>query len=177
MKELIERVRGFETDHAPDGWPAIRMREVSALADAIEELQRELDNERARDIHSCHANCTRVGCVNRRLREQNEELTAALAAKDEALLDVARKAEVLKKACGMDPESPQAIRNGEYMNISYAARAALSIQPHAALVAKIKADAVREFCRAIDSIDDGESPAYRHVQELGGEYADRIEKG
>lgn len=43
----------------------------------------------------------------------------------EALLDVARKAEALKRECGMDPESPQAIRNAQYMNISYAARAAL----------------------------------------------------
>lgn len=43
-----------------------------------------------------------------------------------ALLQVARMAEALKRDCGMDPESPQAIRNAEYMNISYAARAALA---------------------------------------------------
>ena len=28
--ELIARLRGFEADHVPDGWPAIRMHEVSA---------------------------------------------------------------------------------------------------------------------------------------------------
>ena len=44
----------------------------------------------------------------------------------EALLIVARMAEDLKKPCGMDPESPQAIRNAQYMNISYAARAAIA---------------------------------------------------
>lgn len=44
----------------------------------------------------------------------------------EALLKVARMAEDLKKPCGMDPESPQAIRNAQYMNISYAARAAIA---------------------------------------------------
>jgi len=44
---------------------------------------------------------------------------------EDALLRVARMAEALKKDCGMDPESPQAVRNGQYMNISYAARAAL----------------------------------------------------
>jgi uncharacterized protein YdiU (UPF0061 family) len=32
-------------------------------------LKRQLANEKARDIHSCHADCTRNGCVNRRLRE------------------------------------------------------------------------------------------------------------
>lgn len=44
----------------------------------------------------------------------------------EAMLIVARMAEDLKKPCGMDPESPQAIRNAQYMNISYAARAAIT---------------------------------------------------
>jgi hypothetical protein len=34
----------------------------------VADLQRQLDNERARGIHSCHANCSRDGCVNRRLR-------------------------------------------------------------------------------------------------------------
>lgn len=42
-----------------------------------------------------------------------------------ALLDTARRVEWLKRECGMDPESPQAIRNSEYMSISLAARAAL----------------------------------------------------
>ena len=44
----------------------------------------------------------------------------------EALLKVARMAEDLKKPCGTDPESPQAIRNAQYMNISYAARSAIA---------------------------------------------------
>lgn len=43
-KELIERLRGFEIDHSPDGWPAIRMREISAMCNAIESLLAE--NER-----------------------------------------------------------------------------------------------------------------------------------
>ena len=55
----------------------------------------------------------------RRLHEVNAELLGSL-------LKVARMAEALKKDCGMDPESKQAIRNGEYMNISYAARAAIA---------------------------------------------------
>lgn len=34
--ELIASLRSFETDHAPDGWPAIRMRDITALIDALE---------------------------------------------------------------------------------------------------------------------------------------------
>lgn len=36
----------------------------------LEDAQKELENERSRGIHSCHDNCTRDGCVNRRLREE-----------------------------------------------------------------------------------------------------------
>ena len=43
-EELIERLRGFEIDHSPNGWPAIRMREISAMCDAIESMLAE--NER-----------------------------------------------------------------------------------------------------------------------------------
>ena len=35
-------------------------------------LRAELANARAVDIHSCHAGCTRAGCVNARLREDAE---------------------------------------------------------------------------------------------------------
>lgn len=48
-----------------------------------------------------------------------------LERKDAALLDIARRAETLKRACGDDPESAQAIRNGQYMQISYIAREAV----------------------------------------------------
>ena len=40
-KEQIERLRGFEIDHSPDGWPAIRMREISAMCNAVESLLAE----------------------------------------------------------------------------------------------------------------------------------------
>ena len=33
---LIERMRAFEADHVPDGWPCIRMRDITALCDAVE---------------------------------------------------------------------------------------------------------------------------------------------
>ena len=43
-REQIEWLRGFEIDHSQGGWPAIRMREISAMCDAIESLLAE--NER-----------------------------------------------------------------------------------------------------------------------------------
>lgn len=52
----------------------------------IAELQRKLANEQARDIHSCHPDCTREGCVNRRLRAELVNALAACKAKDEAIL-------------------------------------------------------------------------------------------
>jgi len=52
-------------------------------------------------------------------------LLADLDAMRGALLKIARMAEDLKKPCSMDADSPQAIRNGQYMNICYASHAAL----------------------------------------------------
>jgi hypothetical protein len=51
----------------------------------VTRLQEELENEQARGIHSCHPNCTRDGCVNRRLRAELAAALAACKAKDEAL--------------------------------------------------------------------------------------------
>lgn len=42
LGDLLERMRGFEIDHVPEGWPAIRMRDISALCDAINDLQATL---------------------------------------------------------------------------------------------------------------------------------------
>jgi hypothetical protein len=36
VQQLVMRCRDFEIDHEPDGWPAIQMREVSALCDALD---------------------------------------------------------------------------------------------------------------------------------------------
>ena len=42
-QELTDRMRGFEIDHEPNGWPAIQMRDISAMCDAIESLLNALD--------------------------------------------------------------------------------------------------------------------------------------
>lgn len=52
-EDIVERVRSFEADHVPEGWPAIRMREVSALADEIERLRGELATMTERHEQVC----------------------------------------------------------------------------------------------------------------------------
>ena len=42
LPALIERFRGLHLDHAPDGWPAVRTREITALLDRITELESQL---------------------------------------------------------------------------------------------------------------------------------------
>lgn len=37
--DIVEQMRSFESDHEPDGWPAIQMKQVSALCDEIDRLQ------------------------------------------------------------------------------------------------------------------------------------------
>jgi len=49
VTQLLERMRGLEADHGPDGWPAIQMRDVSALCNEIDALQ--TDNEIVCTIH------------------------------------------------------------------------------------------------------------------------------
>ena len=53
----------------------------------------------------------------------------------DALLHCARQAEALKRECGMDPESAQAVRNAQYQAVSTAAHIALGTirGPNAAL--------------------------------------------
>lgn len=40
--DLVAEMRGFEDDHEPDGWPAVRMRQISALCDEIARLRHRL---------------------------------------------------------------------------------------------------------------------------------------
>jgi hypothetical protein len=35
-KDLIDRMRILEIDHEPDGWPAVQMRDISAMLDEVE---------------------------------------------------------------------------------------------------------------------------------------------
>lgn len=35
LAELMGRMRSLEADHTPGGWPAVQMRDITALCDAI----------------------------------------------------------------------------------------------------------------------------------------------
>ena len=41
FRSIVEDMRGFEIDHEPDGWPAIQMRQISALCDEIDRLRED----------------------------------------------------------------------------------------------------------------------------------------
>jgi len=41
--DLVERMRVLEVDHGPDGWPAVQMRDISALCDEVDRLRKEVD--------------------------------------------------------------------------------------------------------------------------------------
>lgn len=89
-KDLVQRLRTLSRDlidvnsrRQAVEWCANTDGAMLTAADTIERLTTELANERARDIHSCHADCTRAGCVNRRLRAELSEAHEALTISNE----------------------------------------------------------------------------------------------
>ena len=40
--DIVQRMRGFEADHKPEDWPAVQMKQISALCDEIDRLRSEL---------------------------------------------------------------------------------------------------------------------------------------
>ena len=93
----------------------------TALLTAVEKLAAE--NEQLQHLYRHNENewQNRYDALHAELEAAKKDAQR----KDEALLNIARKAEMLKRECGDDPESPQAIRNGRYMHLSYLARAAI----------------------------------------------------
>jgi len=152
LGQLQYRVAELEAEIARISLMRQRMAdELNARTKQVEELQEELDNEKAREIHTCHDNCTKDGCVNRRLRQQIEQLSAALAAKDEAL----KISSNAVKLAGWDEDFA-------YIN----AMKALALQPHASILNKIKADAILKAVKEVAFYTEHDFV----------EYANRIEK-
>jgi len=44
-RELVERVRLFEVDHHPEGWPGVQMKLLSEMADELERAQTLFERE------------------------------------------------------------------------------------------------------------------------------------
>lgn len=47
IDKLIKFMRGLEDDHNPEGWPAVRMQQITMLLNEIEALRQERDRLRA----------------------------------------------------------------------------------------------------------------------------------
>ena len=43
--DIISKMRALESDHKPDGWPAVQMCEITALCNMIEEDRDRLEND------------------------------------------------------------------------------------------------------------------------------------
>lgn len=52
--KLIAKMRMLESDHEPDGWPAVQMQEISALCDTIEQMVPSIDRLQDRLEEGCH---------------------------------------------------------------------------------------------------------------------------
>ena len=70
--DMVERLAGMSADHGPDGWPAVQMRDITALCDEVRRLRAELaeTHELARDQFDLRAE----------QRDDRDRLRAALAA-------------------------------------------------------------------------------------------------
>jgi len=44
MSDLVKWTRDLEADHNGDGWPAVRMQYLTAMADRIEALEAAVEN-------------------------------------------------------------------------------------------------------------------------------------
>ena len=89
LPALIERFRGLHFDHAPDGWPAVRTREITALLARITELESQLAQRfDAADMATAASQGFRDGVasvsagwisVDERLPEKNTEVLICFA--------------------------------------------------------------------------------------------------
>lgn len=114
MDDLIQRMRALEADHAPDGWPAVQMRDISALCAEVEARNEQVDKQRQQIIALMHE----VGALRAGLRDalespkalvtQNAKLVSeveALRADDAATADRIAEAEAEVEALRTERDS------------------------------------------------------------------------
>lgn len=82
--ELITRLRSLETDHKPEGWPAIQMRDVSALLDAIEALEAEVERWKGIDRIAIERGDEIIKLRAQLAAAQGQEPVATVKAKSDA---------------------------------------------------------------------------------------------
>lgn len=79
-EDIVVEMRCFEVDHEPDGWPAVRMRQISALCDEVERLRSE--NALLRSGDTCARQCEGMA-----YRIEARRLAARIAAAPVAFMD------------------------------------------------------------------------------------------
>lgn len=98
MDDRVERLRLLEQDHEPDGWPAVRMRDITALLDALEAARKDACVSLVADIRfACGDNGKRM---QPELVEYIRELAHSHARLQGALPGIVTTA-------GTDPETGQ----------------------------------------------------------------------
>lgn len=53
IDEIIKAMRLLELDHEPKGWPAVQMRDITAMCDEIERLRPKTNEEFHTKCHDC----------------------------------------------------------------------------------------------------------------------------
>ena len=77
-RDIVERLSGMSADHGPDGWPAVQMRDITALCEEVTRLRAELAEAQklARDDFNLRAE----------QRDERDRLRADFAALQHALV-------------------------------------------------------------------------------------------
>ena len=102
LPALIERFRGLHFDHAPDGWPAVRTREITALLDRITELESQLAQRfDAADVATAAAQGFRDGVASVSTGSASMASYAARLLAATALVTQAKADEALRFAEGL----------------------------------------------------------------------------
>ena len=108
-QEAAERLKLLEQDHAPDGWPAVQMRDISALlaerAGLLQTIRDEIDeNLRLRELGGALPDENITAMTERLIRERAELLARVEAAeRDAGRLDF------------LDKECSDVSRNGRHI--------------------------------------------------------------
>ena len=102
LPALIERFRGLHFDHAPDGWPAVRTREITALLARITELESQLAQRfDAADVATAAAHGFRDGVASVSTGSASMASYAARLLVAAALVTQAKADEALRFAEGL----------------------------------------------------------------------------
>jgi len=80
VSEVIRMTRSLEKDHESYGWPAVRMREMTILADEVERLEKQnaelkQENEYLKKDRDCDVSTLKnLGKEFAKVKKQNKEL-------------------------------------------------------------------------------------------------------